>query len=1265
MLSISKPLSPERAAWYFKKDDYYLSQEGTWQGSFAETLNLSGPIQREDFLSILNGFDKAGKKLVASAGAKDLVGEDGKVKKHGHRSGIDLTFSAPKSVSILSYHDPRINEAFKTALKVTLNHVEKEFAYTRIKDKKGNAIAVRTNNLLWATFDHDTSRELDPQLHTHCVLMNMTEGPSGEIKTIHNEALYNNKMFLGQLFRNQLAQEIKNAGYAIEITDRKKGFFEIRGVGEDVLAAFSKRSQQVREELKGLRQLEFKDLKRDHLESWARDRTKQFAESPEYEGIVKKELDKLSVSTDKVYESFSDPELAAIATTNSRVAKRDVSKEHVNNLISKTCSTLNTSLEDIYNKAIAESIKPPGLQPGPEELLKSAVQGLTEGQSTFSKHNVIAQAMKMGVGSCSYHDFITSFEKLLGEGEISKLGTVKTRSSEQDVFSSKEMIGVEKSIMELCKNTKGLSSINVDLSTTNKFIEDTDISLKLEKTLKLDEKNRQKADVKFNAMLSKIKDDPIKSRLIELRNDALKNHKKGFSYLVELSKKHPDLHQYFEKFGYGFTPGQKDALRLITTTKDCFSIIQGDAGTGKSFSMLYAKQLLEKNGFFVRGLAPTGKAATGLASSANIDQANCGTIDSFLNPNAPRSEGKPSREVWIVDEAGMCGSKKFLKLMEEARRCQAKLVFVGDRKQFASIEAGRMFSELQDKAGIDMVVMPDVMRQKTEQTKDIVKSISLKQFDFAFNAMWGYRRIAAEFDKTDSKNYSIGNTIQFSEETNGLPAKMPLKVIEINDDKLKIEFFNEESRTMNTSLIEIKNIDPDVLSVFEPPLQHNMISNYKLHDRIQIDVAEQGIPACKAEIVAIAEQSIKIAFVEPSTGKSIFSDFDPSKNPSNVQHIAATEIKKPSENYVNMITVEKDRSKSLSMVSTDYLESISARKDCLLITGTNKDKDDLNSIIRPELIKQGHVVNSKEFSIFNSKSIAGTSGMAADSYSIGQIAIFNQTTQSKSGQVIPGGTQSEIVSTDKNNNTVKVKFWNKENRHYETADVDVRLNSKNFSLYNRKNKEFGVGDKIIFLKNDKKEVKVSNGEVGIITKIDKKGNITAEVDSEPKRVVKFNLNNKGKTAYNYIDHAYAITDYKSQGATTQRLLWYAPTDAGPISSNSFYVAITRCKEEVAVYTNDADALQEKVKHEQEKESTLDYIKDYVDENISYNQSEKQQLTEIKENNSKGVLFQATLSSIKTKDTYFELLKDAQAKIGQPQTQTLPDKDHQKPVLIEL
>ncbi|MCL1946372.1 MAG: AAA family ATPase [Chitinivibrionia bacterium] len=75
------------------------------------------------------------------------------------------------------------------------------------------------------------------------------------------------------------------------------------------------------------------------------------------------------------------------------------------------------------------------------------------------------------------------------------------------------------------------------------------------------------------------------------------------------------------------------------------------------------------------------------------------------------------KEVWVVDESGMAGSVKYLKVIEAAKKAGAKCVFVGDRKQFASIEAGKMFQEMHDKTNIDKVIMPDVMRQKNRPNK--------------------------------------------------------------------------------------------------------------------------------------------------------------------------------------------------------------------------------------------------------------------------------------------------------------------------------------------------------------------------------------------------------------------------------------------------------------------------------------------------------------------------------------------------------------------
>jgi len=1199
MLSISKPLSPERAAWYFERDDYYLAQEGEWYGKISEELHLSGPIKREDFLNLLQGFDQKGEKLVASAGAKDVKNDDGTLKRHGHRSGIDMTFSAPKSVSILSYHDSRINDAFKNALKTSLDHIEQEFAHTQTKDKSGAVHAEKTDKLLWSTFVHDTSRELDPQLHCHCVLLNLTQDATGKMKTLQNDPLYKNKMHLGQHFRSELAKEIQKIGYQIDVTDRKKGFFEIRGVGEEVLQAFSKRSEQVKEEVKSLRNLEFKDLKREHLLEWAKERNRDFANSPDYETIVEQETKRLSQSSEKVYSSYSDGKLAAIATTNSRVAKRDVSREYVTATIENTCKKLNTSLSILYEGALKQS--PPETKgPGAGDILKDALTGVTEGQSTFTKIALITEAMKMGIGAHTYEDFEKEFNLMRKSKEVSLLGTIETKAGAKEVYSSKEMIEVENSVIAMCREAKGKSSIGVDKSTTDAFIKHTDINLKMKSALEISEKDPVKADYKFKAVLSKIEDPQIKAKFIQLRNLALKNSEDPASPTVD-AVDHPELHQYFEKFGYGFTPGQKDALRLIASTKDVFSVIQGDAGTGKSFSCLYSKQLLEEHGFIVKGFAPTGKATTGLAVAADIFESNYSTIDSFLlkyknsDPEKRQAMYSKGKEIWVVDEAGMCGSRKFLDLMTVAQEAQAKVVFIGDRKQFQSIEAGKMFSELQDRSGIDMVIMPDVMRQKTAQTKEIVKAISLKDIDFAFNVMQGFKKAPESFDKNDTTCYSIGTILQFTKGYNGLTPETRCTIKRVGES-LTLEYFDEESRVFKNMEFNPRIIAPADFDVYKPPLNHHALSDYTPGETLTLSIPEQGVPATTATITEVSDKNLTIVFSDPSTGEKCTVAFDPSKNPENIMHKTASGNEKRStgkESYENMITVESDHAKCRGLVAQDYLASIAARKDVLLITGTNKDKDALNEIIRPELVKQGIISDSKEFNAFQTKSLSGTAAMAANSYKEGQVIITND----KCGNV-PKGTQAEIVGINGTDNTVHVKFWNKDKKQFVTSDIDVRKNCKKFSTYDQQKKEFGVGDLILFLKNDKRVVGVNNGDTARILSIDNEGNVRARIEStEDKKEITFNINNRGPKAYNFVSHAYAITDYKSQGATTSRLLWFAPTTGGPMSSNTFYVAITRCKEEIGVYTDDADKLKEMVKHDQHKESVLDFVMPKTEANI--------------------------------------------------------------------
>ena len=95
-----------------------------------------------------------------------------------------------------------------------------------------------------ATFRHDLSRNLDPQLHTHCVIANMARCPSGKWRTMVNDGLYHSKAAIGAIYRAELARGLRGLGYRLERT-HADGRFEIAGVPRDVMRAFSTRRQEI------------------------------------------------------------------------------------------------------------------------------------------------------------------------------------------------------------------------------------------------------------------------------------------------------------------------------------------------------------------------------------------------------------------------------------------------------------------------------------------------------------------------------------------------------------------------------------------------------------------------------------------------------------------------------------------------------------------------------------------------------------------------------------------------------------------------------------------------------------------------------------------------------------------------------------------------------------------------------------------------------------------------------------------------------------
>lgn len=244
MLSLAVIKSSAAAVSYFEKDDYYAQEggeadaQGQWWGEGAERLGLQGAVDRDVFKAVLDGHLPNGVDLGT--------------RKEGqfvHRPGWDLTFSAPKSVSVAAEvgGDKRLFTAHDTAVKVALAWMQKNSAGYRqrgfLSDRERP-----TDNLVVALFQHDTSRSQDPQLHTHAVTANVTQRPDGRWVSLYESWMFDDKMAGGTVYRAALAMELQRLGYAIEVTDRD-GRFELAGVPQNVLEAFSTRREQIEQAL--------------------------------------------------------------------------------------------------------------------------------------------------------------------------------------------------------------------------------------------------------------------------------------------------------------------------------------------------------------------------------------------------------------------------------------------------------------------------------------------------------------------------------------------------------------------------------------------------------------------------------------------------------------------------------------------------------------------------------------------------------------------------------------------------------------------------------------------------------------------------------------------------------------------------------------------------------------------------------------------------------------------------------------------------------
>ena len=235
---------------HLEHSDYYDEHrrvQGEWNGHGAELLGLRGNVTREQFEAIREGCHPETGEFLRPRHGADRTNSDGSGQSKA-RSLYDFTFSAPKSVSIQAFvgGDERLVTAHDKAVRETLSTAESHAA-ARVRLNGANDDRT-TANFVVASYRHDTSRELDPQLHTHAVTANLTyDGVEGRWKALQASGLYERRAYLTEVYRNALAREVRGLGYEIEPRRDSKGRdrgFEIRGVSSELLERYSIRSEQ-------------------------------------------------------------------------------------------------------------------------------------------------------------------------------------------------------------------------------------------------------------------------------------------------------------------------------------------------------------------------------------------------------------------------------------------------------------------------------------------------------------------------------------------------------------------------------------------------------------------------------------------------------------------------------------------------------------------------------------------------------------------------------------------------------------------------------------------------------------------------------------------------------------------------------------------------------------------------------------------------------------------------------------------------------------
>lgn len=373
------------------REDYYLEGGeplGHWWGDGARVLELTGAVEKDALQNLLRGVSPEGQILVQNSGAKE------------RQPGWDLTFSAPKSVSVLwgiadDVTRQTLQEIQCQAVTAALQYLQEEASTTR-RGKGGHTREAA--GLVIATFEHGTSRAQDPQLHTHALVLNVGIRRDGTTGAILSKPLYQHKMTAGALYRAELGLLLEQRlGWRLQPSHHA---FEVQGLPAKLLAEFSKRRAAIEQ----------------HMSE--RGTTGAYA--------------------------------AAVATLATREVKAHTARAHLFPRWREVAAAHGIQPQ------IAQELRREPVARNPERLyqqaLGSALETITNQSSTFGKKDVLRhmaeQLQTCGVGAKGIRHFVNG--TLTTSPDIVCLGRIQ----EEIRFTTREMLATEKRLLQIAQASR-------------------------------------------------------------------------------------------------------------------------------------------------------------------------------------------------------------------------------------------------------------------------------------------------------------------------------------------------------------------------------------------------------------------------------------------------------------------------------------------------------------------------------------------------------------------------------------------------------------------------------------------------------------------------------------------------------------------------------------------------------------------------------------------------------------------------------------------